>query len=74
MMARHGERLLLHEGGPTIFGQFLRASVSDELFLTLAPQIAGRAASTPRPSIAGEAVFLPTSAQWFVMQSVKRGS
>jgi riboflavin biosynthesis pyrimidine reductase len=37
-----GVRLLLHEGGPTVFGEFLAAGLIDELFLTLAPQIAGR--------------------------------
>jgi len=29
---------LLHEGGPTLFGQFLAAEAVDELFLTLSPQ------------------------------------
>jgi riboflavin biosynthesis pyrimidine reductase len=69
-----GVRLLLHEGGPTVFGGFLRAGAIDELFLTLAPQIAGRSASAPRPSIAGEAVFVPASAPWLTLQSLKRGS
>jgi riboflavin biosynthesis pyrimidine reductase len=60
-----GIRLLLHEGGPTIFGEFLSAKVIDELFLTLAPQIAGRRSGTQRPSVAGEALFLPETAPWF---------
>src|SRR6516165_11285974 len=37
-----GVRMLLHEGGPTLFGQFLAAEAVDELFMTLSPQIAGR--------------------------------
>lgn len=67
-----GVRMLLHEGGPTIFGQFLAAGMIDELFLTLAPQIAGRESGNRRPSIAGEAVFMPETARWLSLQSVKR--
>ncbi len=37
----HGVRTLLCEGGPTLFGGLLREGVADELFLTLAPKLAG---------------------------------
>ena len=37
----HGVRLLLCEGGPTLFGALLQESVVDELFLTLAPKLTG---------------------------------
>jgi riboflavin biosynthesis pyrimidine reductase len=67
-----GIRLLLHEGGPTIFGQYLAAKMIDELFLTLAPQIAGRESVAQRPSIAGGIAFLPEMAPWFGLRSVKR--
>jgi riboflavin biosynthesis pyrimidine reductase len=67
-----GIRLLLHEGGPTIFGQAIAAKVIDEFFLTLAPQIAGRQTVAQRPSIAGETLFLPETAPWFELRSVKR--
>jgi riboflavin biosynthesis pyrimidine reductase len=67
-----GIRLLLHEGGPTIFGQWLSAKMIDELFLTLAPQIAGRQSVAQRPSIAGEKLFSPEMAPWFGLQSIKR--
>jgi riboflavin biosynthesis pyrimidine reductase len=67
-----GIRLLLHEGGPTIFGQAIAAKVIDEFFLTLAPQIAGRQTAAQRPSIAGETLFLPETAPWFELRSVKR--
>ena len=33
---------LLHEGGPTLFGDFVTHGCVDELFLTVAPQFAGR--------------------------------
>jgi hypothetical protein len=41
--------------GPTIFGRDIAAKVIDELFLTVAPQIAGRQTVTQLPSIAGAA-------------------
>ena len=37
-----GARLILCEGGPHLIGDLLRAGLLDELFLTIAPQIAGR--------------------------------
>jgi riboflavin biosynthesis pyrimidine reductase len=69
-----GVRLLLHEGGPTIFGEFLSAGMIDELFLTCAPQIAGRQKNASRPSLAGEGLFLPETAPWFSLQSIKKSS
>lgn len=68
-----GVRLLLHEGGPTIFGEFMSAECVDELFLTLAPQVAGRKKETSRPSFAGETAFLPKTAPWMKLKSAKRG-
>jgi len=41
-----GVSLLLHEGGPSLFSQFVSARLVDEFFLTLAPQIAGRKVRT----------------------------
>ncbi len=37
----YGVRHLLCEGGPTLFGALLREGLADELFLTLAPKLAG---------------------------------
>ena len=37
----HGVRTVLCEGGPTIFGALLQEDLVDELFLTLAPKLAG---------------------------------
>ncbi|HEV7175099.1 MAG TPA: dihydrofolate reductase family protein [Solirubrobacteraceae bacterium] len=36
-----GVRLLLCEGGPTVFGALLHEDLADELFLTLSPRLAG---------------------------------
>jgi len=66
-----GVRVLLHEGGPTAFGQFLSERCVDEFFLTLSPQIAGRDAETCRPSFAGSALFLPETAPWMKLMSAK---
>ena len=66
-----GAEVLLHEGGPRLLGAFLAAGSLDELFLTVAPQIAGREV-TPRPGLAQGAAFLPESAPWFDLESVKR--
>ena len=67
-----GVRALLHEGGPNLFGQFLRRTLVDELFMTLAPQIAGRLPQTTRPGLAEAMEFLPDTAPWFQLLSVKQ--
>jgi riboflavin biosynthesis pyrimidine reductase len=41
LRAQHGVRSLLCEGGPRLFGALLAAERVDELFLTLAPTLAG---------------------------------
>jgi riboflavin biosynthesis pyrimidine reductase len=41
LRARHGVRSLLCEGGPTLLGALVAAGLVDELFLTLAPRLAG---------------------------------
>jgi riboflavin biosynthesis pyrimidine reductase len=66
-----GAQLLLHEGGPALLGAFLAAGRVDELFLTVAPQVAGRE-GRGRPGLAEGAAFLPETAPWFELQGVKR--
>jgi riboflavin biosynthesis pyrimidine reductase len=41
LRAAHGVRALLCEGGPTLMSALLHEQLVDELFLTLAPQLAG---------------------------------
>jgi riboflavin biosynthesis pyrimidine reductase len=67
-----GVRLLLLEGGPTLFGSFVTAGLLDELFLTVAPQIAGRDGSARRPGLVEGAAFAPATAPWFDLLTVKR--
>jgi riboflavin biosynthesis pyrimidine reductase len=64
--------LLLHEGGPTLFGHFLAARLVDELFLTLAPQIAGRNGEHPRPGLVADAEFVPETAPWLTLVIAKQ--
>lgn len=66
-----GVKTLLHEGGPTLFVQFLAARAVDELFLTLSPQIAGRKSDVIRPAVVQGVEFVPDSAPAFQMLSVK---
>jgi riboflavin biosynthesis pyrimidine reductase len=68
----HGVRLVVHEGGPSLFTSFLRASCLDELFLTLAPQIAGRAGDARRPALVEGHAYSPEHAPWSDLMSVKR--
>jgi riboflavin biosynthesis pyrimidine reductase len=65
--------VVLTEGGPHILGEFLAAQLIDELFLTLAPQIAGRADVTERPGLVEGQVFAPEHSLWGKLVSVRRG-
>ena len=71
LQSQFGVKTLLHEGGPTLFGQFLAADAVDELFLTLSPQVAGRERDAARPALVQGTQFMPDSAPWFQMVSVK---
>jgi riboflavin biosynthesis pyrimidine reductase len=66
-----GVELLLHEAGPTLFGEFLADGLMDELFLTVAPQIAGRVAAHPRPGLVANVEFSPATAPWWKLLSTK---
>ena len=70
--AQYGVRSLLHEGGPSLFGEFMAAQAVDELFLTLSPQIAGRLADAMRPALVQGTEFMPECAPWFQLLSVKQ--
>jgi riboflavin biosynthesis pyrimidine reductase len=66
-----GERILT-EGGPNLFGSFLKERVVDELFLTIAPQIAGRSRDARRTGLVEAAAFLPDDAPRATLSSLKR--
>ncbi len=70
--AERGVRTALCEGGAMLFGAFLAAGVADELFLTRAPQFAGRAVEAPRPGLVEGVAFSPAAAPWAHLVSLKR--
>jgi riboflavin biosynthesis pyrimidine reductase len=65
-------RRVLMEGGPTLHARFLAEHLLDELFLTLAPQIAGREVGSPRPGLVDGRIFAPVEPKWGSLVSVKR--
>ena len=67
-----GVRLVLYEGGATLFGHLMAHGLVDEVFLTLAPQIAGRATERPRPGMVAGVEFHPENAPWFNLLSAKQ--
>lgn len=65
--------LILIEGGPQLMGDFFAERFLDELFLTLAPQIAGRDKSIERPGLVAGKRFAPEMPLWGTLTGVKRG-
>ncbi len=64
--------LVLVEGGPRLMADFFGEQLLDDLFLTLAPQIAGRDGSTERPGLVSGKSFAPESPLWGTLVSAKR--
>lgn len=67
-----GGGLILSEAGPRLFGRMLREGVVDELFLTVAPRIAGRSEERPGISLVYGTAFDPGDAPSARLVSVKR--
>jgi riboflavin biosynthesis pyrimidine reductase len=72
VLADRGAELVLCEGGPHLLGQFLRDRLVDELFLTVAPQIAGRSGATPRLALVEDVAFDVASAPWARLVDLRR--
>lgn len=70
--AATGARLVLCEGGPHLIGELLGAGLLDELFLTLAPQVAGRDDATQRLALVEGTAFDIATAPWAQLVSVRR--
>ena len=64
--------ILLVEGGPLLMGDFLAGECLDELFLTIAPQVAGRDGSVERPGFVAGKRFAPERPLWGTLSGVKR--
>jgi riboflavin biosynthesis pyrimidine reductase len=65
--------MILLEGGPILMGNFFQEHLLDELFLTLAPQIAGRNETTGRPGLVNGTQLAPQHPIWGTLVGVKRG-
>lgn len=64
--------LILVEGGPHLMSQFVAERCLDELFLTIAPQIAGRDSFDERPGLIAGRCFAPADPRWGTLNAVKR--
>jgi riboflavin biosynthesis pyrimidine reductase len=71
--AIHRSAVILVEGGPRLIGDFFAEQRLDELFLTLAPQVAGRDGATERPGLVAGKAFAPAAPVWGTLSGVKRG-
>ncbi len=69
-MRPHG--VFLVEGGPQLIGDFFAEQRLHELFLTLAPQVAGRDSSTERPGLVAGKRFAPEHPLWGRLIGIKR--
>ena len=67
-----GHRLILSEGGPTLFGALLAQGLVDELFLTVSPVLAGRGLS-PRLALVEGVELLPDAHVGGTLLSARRG-
>ncbi|MGH9488488.1 MAG: RibD family protein [Terriglobales bacterium] len=62
---------LLHEGGPALLGEFLAAGAIQQLFLTLAPRLAGRSRAAPRPGLVEGVAFAAAASPQLRLVSLK---
>ena len=67
-----GARRILLEGGPHLFGTFLRERRCDELFLTVAPQFAGNSPQSRLVRLVEGVEFGPTDPRWGRLVGLKR--
>ena len=68
----HGIRTLLCEGGPTLYGEFLKHQLIDEDFRTMSLQVLGESTkpAIDRPTAYGHVSYIPETAPWFRLISL----
>lgn len=68
----HGIRTLLCEGGPTLYGDFLKHRLIDEDFRTMSFQVLGESTKPgiDRPTAYGHVSYTPETAPWFRLISL----
>jgi riboflavin biosynthesis pyrimidine reductase len=71
---KHQSAMILIEGGPHLMGSFIAERYLDELFLSLAPQVAGRDATAERPGFVAGQLLAPQCPTWGTLVSVKRST
>jgi riboflavin biosynthesis pyrimidine reductase len=64
--------IVLVEGGPRLMADFFGEGQLDELFLTIAPQVAGRADKLERPGFVEGRLFAPDQPIWGKLVGLKR--
>lgn len=67
-----GHRRVLTEGGPTLLSRFVADRVLDELFLTVAPVLAGRRSGDRRLGLVEGGAFLPEAGRWARLLSLRK--
>ena len=72
LLRDYGVRVALYEGGPNLLASFLTEHLIDELFLTLAPQLAGRSQDMHRLSLMEGHAYQSDEAPWTTLLSVKQ--
>jgi riboflavin biosynthesis pyrimidine reductase len=65
-------RMLLCEGGATLYGELIERNLVDEEFRTISLQVLGKSTdpNVERPSAYGESSFTPERAPWFRLISI----
>jgi riboflavin biosynthesis pyrimidine reductase len=74
LVAETGARSILAEVGPTLFGKMVAERVIDELFLTVAPVLAGRSAERPGLGLVDGTAFSPADAPRGELVSARRSN
>lgn len=72
VIAGLGGQVVVSEAGPRLFGELLHSGLVDELFLTVAPQIAGRRSENPRLGLVEDVALWPDHPRWSHLVSLRR--
>ena len=70
----NGGKRILVEGGPRLLGTFYKERLMNEQFLSLAPQLSGRAPGDARMSLVMGKSFAPRDPLWGKLIDARRGS